>query len=159
MRAAFTFLFALLVLAVQGTVGLTELDTDGLTASVEDTNYTDFDDDSDPYASTQSEVNSYESTLNEVKNSVNDLRRALEPLLESLPVIVQGTPRPVIVQGTPRPVAAQAFVAQQGQLLVQGVAASVPVKSGVPPPPPRVKPKPITPITSKPIASITPTTP
>jgi hypothetical protein len=71
-----------------------------------------------------------------VREEVHQLRRDLAPLLESLPVIVEGTPRPNV--------AAQAFVAKQGQLMVQGVSADVPVKSGtLPPPPPPRKPRPV----------------
>ena len=122
--------FALLALLMQGTDGLETLE-----------NSTDFIDFAESSADqmheyVEDEESPMESTLNEVRQEVLQLRRDLEPLLESLPVIVEGTPRPNI--------AAQAFVAQQGQLMVQGVASSVPVsvpvKSGVAPPPPRVRP-------------------
>jgi hypothetical protein len=119
MRNTFILLFALTVMQMQSINALTEPDNS--------TDFADYvEDDQSPS----------DSPWEAVREEVHQLRRDLAPLLESLPVIVEGTPRPNV--------AAQAFVAKQGQLMVQGVSADVPVKSGtLPPPPPPRKPRPV----------------
>ena len=135
--------FALLALLMQGTDGLETLETSTDFIDFAESSAQQMQEDGDVLVGggdvqeyVEDEVSPLQNTLHEVRDEVLQLRRDLEPLLESLPVIVEGTPRPNV--------AAQAFVAQQGQLMVQGVAGSVPVsvpvKSGVAPPPPRVRP-------------------